>query len=84
MERHREYTGSTVADALLSEWPAVAKKFVKVFPKDFKRAIAEGVEAAKGDVLAAQGASTNGKRTNGTNGKRSGARSTTKTRAKGG
>jgi glutamate synthase (ferredoxin) len=65
MERHREYTGSTVADRLLNEWPAAAKKFVKVFPKDFKRAILEGVEAAKTDVQAAQGAPTNGKKANG-------------------
>jgi glutamate synthase (ferredoxin) len=65
MERHREYTGSTVADGLLAEWPAVASKFVKIFPKDFKRAIREGVEAAKTQVMAAQGATTNGKRTNG-------------------
>jgi glutamate synthase (ferredoxin) len=70
MERHREYTGSTVADRLLAEWPGVAGKFVKVFPKDYKRAILEGVEAAKTEVLAAQGAGGNGKRTNGTNGKR--------------
>jgi glutamate synthase (ferredoxin) len=74
MDRHREYTGSTVADELLKQGSAVAKTFVKVYPKDFKRAILEGVEAAKGDVLAAQGASTNGKRTNGkrANGKTAG------------
>jgi len=65
MERHREYTGSTVADGLLQQWPAAAAKFVKVFPKDFKRAIKEGVEAAKTDVMAAQGANTNRKKTNG-------------------
>jgi glutamate synthase (ferredoxin) len=80
MDRHRKYTGSTVADGLLSEWPAVAKKFVKVFPKDYKRAIAEGVEAAKADVLVAQGQSGNGKRANGrrTNGKTAAARSRVK------
>jgi glutamate synthase (ferredoxin) len=84
MERHREYTGSTVADRLLNEWPAAAKKFVKVFPKDFKRAILEGVEAAKTDVQAAQGAPTNGKKTNGraANGAKATGGSTTKTRTK--
>jgi glutamate synthase (ferredoxin) len=84
MERHREYTGSTVADRLLNEWPAAAAKFVKVFPKDFKRAILEGVEAAKTDVQAAQGAPTNGKKTNGraANGAKATGGSTTKTRTK--
>jgi glutamate synthase domain-containing protein 3 len=65
MERHREYTGSTVADGLLVEWPAVAGKFVKVFPRDYKRAIAEGVDAAKAQVQAAQGQGGNGKSANG-------------------
>jgi glutamate synthase (ferredoxin) len=55
MERHREYTGSTVADGLLADWPAVAANFVKVFPKDFKRAILEKTEAQKSEVLTDQG-----------------------------
>jgi len=55
MERHREYTGSTVADRLLRQWPGVARKFVKVMPKDYKRALQEQLEAAKEAVLADQG-----------------------------
>ncbi len=55
MERHREYTGSTVADRLLRQWPKVAAKFVKVMPKDYKRALQEQLEAAKEAVLADQG-----------------------------
>jgi glutamate synthase (NADPH/NADH) large chain len=65
MERHREYTGSTVADTLLGQWPQVAAKFVKVFPRDFKRALQEHSEDQKEQVLQAQrsnGAKTNGKR----------------------
>jgi glutamate synthase (ferredoxin) len=72
MERHRQYTGSTVADRLLKEWPGVARRFVKVFPKDYKRALKEHLEDQKTAVLVAQGAGGNGKRANGkrTNGKR--------------
>ncbi len=55
MERHREYTGSTVAERLLRQWPQVASKFVKVMPKDYKRALQEQLEAAKEAVLADQG-----------------------------
>jgi glutamate synthase (ferredoxin) len=65
IERHREYTGSTVAEAILVQWPDIAGKFVKVFPKDFKRALKEHLEDAKTDVMAAQGRSGNGKKANG-------------------
>jgi len=65
LERHREYTGSTVAERLLSQWPGITDKFVKVFPKDFKRALKEHLEEAKTEVLVAQGGITNGKKRNG-------------------
>ncbi len=55
MERHREYTGSTVANGLLKQWPDIAEKFVKVMPRDYKRALREQTEAAKEEVLASQG-----------------------------
>ncbi len=41
VERHLEYTGSTVAQAVLKDWPAEAKRFVKVMPREYKRALAE-------------------------------------------
>lgn len=47
VRRHGEYTDSTVADRVLKDWPAMAAKFVKVLPTDYRRmleAIAE-VEA---------------------------------------
>ena len=37
LRRHLEYTGSTVAARLLADWPAVAAKFVKIMPTDYKR-----------------------------------------------
>ncbi|MSQ36544.1 MAG: glutamate synthase large subunit [Dehalococcoidia bacterium] len=41
LARHREYTGSTVAAALLADWPAAAGRFVKVMPREYRRALAE-------------------------------------------
>jgi glutamate synthase (ferredoxin) len=52
MERHREYTGSTVAAELLGQWPAIAQKFVKVMPLDYRRVLEEQAreQAAQGEV----------------------------------
>ncbi len=41
LERHVEYTGSTVAARLLEDWPAAAQQFVKVMPKDYRRVLNE-------------------------------------------
>ncbi len=49
LERHFKYTGSTRARNLLDAWAAGRAKFVKVFPNEYKRALAEmsAAEAAK-------------------------------------
>jgi glutamate synthase domain-containing protein 3 len=39
IERHVEYTGSSKAADILSEWEANLPRFVKVMPKDYKRAL---------------------------------------------
>jgi glutamate synthase domain-containing protein 3 len=39
VEEHLARTGSTVAAALLAEWPAAVRRFVKVMPHDYKRAL---------------------------------------------
>ncbi|HKS90507.1 MAG TPA: glutamate synthase-related protein, partial [Tepidiformaceae bacterium] len=41
LERHREYTGSTVAASLLIDWPAAAERFVKVMPNEYRRVLLE-------------------------------------------
>ncbi len=41
VERHHLYTGSARARALLDDWDAALGKFVKVMPKDFRRALLE-------------------------------------------
>ncbi len=40
IQKHAEYTGSTVAKRLLADWRGYTDKFVKVIPKDFKRMLA--------------------------------------------
>ncbi|MGD8859695.1 MAG: glutamate synthase large subunit [Myxococcales bacterium] len=39
--RHVEYTGSEVGKRLLADWDNARKKFVKVFPREYKRVLAE-------------------------------------------
>ena len=41
MEKHLRYTGSTLALALLDKWETERRKFVKVFPHEYKRALSE-------------------------------------------
>jgi glutamate synthase (NADPH/NADH) large chain len=46
IEKHFQYTGSEKARQLLDSWDASRLKFVKVFPSEYKRALAE-IHAAK-------------------------------------
>jgi len=39
VERHQSYTGSAVAQRLLADWAGSLRKFVKVMPVDYRRAI---------------------------------------------
>jgi glutamate synthase domain-containing protein 3 len=41
VERHLRYTGSTRALAILDDWEAARGRFVKVFPNEYRRALAE-------------------------------------------
>jgi glutamate synthase (NADPH/NADH) large chain len=41
IEMHYEYTGSTVANNILEDWPEVLDQFVKVMPTDYKRVLGE-------------------------------------------
>jgi glutamate synthase domain-containing protein 3 len=41
IEKHREYTGSTVAADVLARWEEVLPEFVKVMPTDYKRVLDE-------------------------------------------
>jgi glutamate synthase (NADPH/NADH) large chain len=41
IELHQQYTGSTVAETILAQWPEITAQFVKVMPVDYKRVLAE-------------------------------------------
>jgi glutamate synthase (NADPH/NADH) large chain len=41
IERHRLFTGSARAQALLEDWDTTLAHFVKVMPKDYRRALLE-------------------------------------------
>jgi glutamate synthase domain-containing protein 3 len=45
VERHLEWTGSGVAERVLSDWNELLRKFVKVMPNDLKRVLEERQEA---------------------------------------
>jgi glutamate synthase (NADPH/NADH) large chain len=54
IERHFQFTGSPRAKALLENWDASRRQFVKVFPTEYKRALGEmGAKKAAKEVLAA-------------------------------
>jgi glutamate synthase (ferredoxin) len=46
---HFKYTRSKKADDVLRKWETYAPKFVKVFPKDYKRALTDRLAAESGD-----------------------------------
>jgi glutamate synthase domain-containing protein 3 len=41
IENHQKYTGSKRAGEILAAWPQYRARFVKVFPKEYRRALAE-------------------------------------------
>ncbi len=54
IERHVDHTGSARGKAILAAWPTEQKKFVKVMPTDYKRALAELRRLAEQDQQAAR------------------------------
>ena len=53
LEDHNRWTGSKRARALLDDWESARGKFIKVFPLEYKRALAE-IHAAKAAAPAPQ------------------------------
>ncbi len=45
LRNHAEETGSTVASAILADWPASASRFTLVMPRDYKRVLLLAAEA---------------------------------------
>src|SRR5690606_34703360 len=54
IEAHFRYTGSFRAREILAGWPAMRAKFVKVFPREYRRALAELAEARERAAAAAK------------------------------
>ena len=52
LEDHVKYTGSATADRALGDWDTTLTRFVKVMPREYKRALAERAAAANGSKLA--------------------------------
>ncbi len=52
IQRHADYTGSTVAKGILETWEQSLSQFVKVMPRDYKRALAELAAESKVAVAA--------------------------------
>jgi glutamate synthase (NADPH/NADH) large chain len=53
IERHLRFTGSTLALSIVDNWDAARRKFVKVFPNEYKRALTEMYAAKEATKAAA-------------------------------
>ncbi len=53
IENHYRYTGSLLSRDLISDWSRARKAFVKVMPKEYRRALKELWAAANPDQIAA-------------------------------
>jgi glutamate synthase (NADPH) large chain len=47
LERHVQYTGSTVAKRILENWDAEITNFVRVMPRDYARVLREEMPKAR-------------------------------------
>jgi glutamate synthase (NADPH/NADH) large chain len=54
IERHHLHTGSVRARALLEDWDRALASFVKVMPKDYKRALLQARDRATAKAVAAE------------------------------
>ena len=56
IEEHVELTGSARGREILDDWAAASRQFVKIFPTDYKRVLAELEEQGQGALETATGA----------------------------
>ena len=54
IERHQRLTNSVKATDLLNEWETTLTKFIKVMPKDYRRALLELQTEEQATVAAAE------------------------------
>jgi len=50
IQKHLQYTGSTVAKFILNDFDNQLKNFVKVFPKDYKKVLQQKLNTVKTSV----------------------------------
>ncbi|MEZ6048793.1 MAG: glutamate synthase large subunit [Planctomycetaceae bacterium] len=53
--KHAKYTGSTVASEILSEWDTALESFIKVMPRDYKKALLEQGAAEQEEAVISAG-----------------------------
>jgi glutamate synthase domain-containing protein 3 len=46
VENHLRYTSSPRARVILDQWPHTIKKFVKVFPQDYKKVLGQSKQTS--------------------------------------
>jgi glutamate synthase (NADPH/NADH) large chain/glutamate synthase (ferredoxin) len=62
VQEHRDRTGSAVAERILNDWEQLKGAWIKVMPKDYKRALRELAEREAGEpVLVAAGSDGDGR-----------------------
>ena len=54
IEQHKHYTNSAPAQRVLDNWAEMRKKFVKVMPVDYKRALQSQYAAAQSETAQTQ------------------------------
>jgi glutamate synthase (NADPH) large chain len=54
IERHHLHTGSARARELLEDWDSALRSFIKVMPRDYKRALLQARERAAAKAVAAE------------------------------
>jgi glutamate synthase (NADPH/NADH) large chain len=54
VERHHLHTGSARARELLEDWDNARRSFIKVMPRDYKRALVQARERAAAKAVAAE------------------------------
>jgi glutamate synthase (NADPH/NADH) len=55
IQKHLDFTGSAVAKRILDSWDKTLPQFVKVFPKEYRRALGEMAAKKSGAVVAKKG-----------------------------
>jgi glutamate synthase domain-containing protein 2/glutamate synthase domain-containing protein 1/glutamate synthase domain-containing protein 3 len=55
IQKHFDYTGSVVAKNILDSWEKTLSRFVKVYPKEYRRALSEMAAKKSGAVVAKKG-----------------------------